>query len=155
MRGSSHPIIGHGPFYSQQTGIKIWYWPHNVYLYFANVVGIVGLSFFLLMMWKLVRISWPRQDDLRDPNYARAFLTVAHVQLVVFAIDELKIDSPQLIYKFQPDPVDASWRITDLQTGSPRRGAKLMALRGTIDRRRDAERVLSPSAAANLAHRGT
>ncbi|HYM80068.1 MAG TPA: O-antigen ligase family protein [Candidatus Limnocylindria bacterium] len=119
-----HPIIGHGPLYSHHTGIKIWYWPHNVYLYIANLVGVVGLSFFLLLLWKLVRISWPRQDDLRDPNYARAFLTVAHVQLVVFAIDELKIDFLRnLIYQFQPwilfASIVAAHRIANQESAPP------------------------------------
>jgi O-antigen ligase len=98
-----HPIIGHGPFYSGRTGIRIWYWPHNVYLYIANLVGIVGLSFYLLLLAKLWRISLPRTDDLRHPSYAKAFLIVANAQLLVFAVDQIKIDFLRnLIYQFQP-----------------------------------------------------
>lgn len=98
-----HPIIGHGPYYSGRTGIRVWYWPHNVYLYIANLVGIVGLFFFLLLLVKLWRMSWPRSDDLRHPSYAHAFLIVANIQLVVFAVDQIKIDYLRnLIYQFQP-----------------------------------------------------
>jgi hypothetical protein len=40
--------------------------------------------------------------DLRDANYARAYLLIGHVQLVVFLVDQAKIDflrNP--IYPFQ------------------------------------------------------
>lgn len=98
-----HPIIGHGPFYSGRTGIRVWYWPHNVYLYIANLVGIVGLSFYLLLLAKLWRLSRPRTDDLKHPSYAKAFLIIANAQLLVFAIDQGKIDFLRnLIYQFQP-----------------------------------------------------
>jgi len=98
-----HPVIGHGPIYTLQTGIRTWAWPHNVYLYIANIIGAVGLAMFLLLFWKLWRISRPKTDDLRHPSYAEAFLVVAHVQLFVFLVDEIKIDFLRnIIYQFQP-----------------------------------------------------
>jgi len=98
-----HPLIGHGPFYSQRTGVILWTWPHNGYLYIANLVGLVGLTFFIGLLVHLWRLSRPRDADLRDESYARAFLVIAHVQLVVFAVDQVKIDYMRnLIYQFQP-----------------------------------------------------
>jgi hypothetical protein len=98
-----HPIIGHGPVYTLERGIYMWAWPHNIYLYIANIIGLVGLTMFLLLFWKLWRISSPTTDDLRHPSYARAFLLVAHVQLFVFLVDEIKIDFLRnIIYQFQP-----------------------------------------------------
>jgi O-antigen ligase len=97
-----HPIIGHGPHYAVQTGATIWFWPHNLYLYLVNLIGIVGLGCFLLLMWTLWRISRPQTDRLGDPNYARAFLMVGHVQLLVFLLDEVKIEYLRnSIYIFQ------------------------------------------------------
>jgi len=87
-----HPIIGHGPHYDVQRGREVWYWPHNLYLYLGNIVGVVGLFFFLWFMWTLWRASRPRGDRLDDPHYATAFLLVGHVQLIVFLFDELKIE---------------------------------------------------------------
>ena len=101
-RMMEHPIIGHGPYYSLQRGLTFWYWPHNVYLYIGNLVGIVGLSFFLWILWRLWRLSRPLDTDLGTSGYATAYLVFGHVQLLVFAIDQLKIDylrSP--IYQFQ------------------------------------------------------
>jgi O-antigen ligase len=87
-----HPLIGHGPYYSPQTGTHIWYWPHDVYLYVANLVGLVGLAFFLALLIMMFMLSSRGSDDMRDPNYARAYLLIAHVQLFVFMIDEVKIE---------------------------------------------------------------
>lgn len=97
-----HPIIGHGPFYDTAKGIDFWYWPHNGYLYIGNLVGFVGLACYLWLLVGLWRISRPVSLDLRDENYARAYLVIAHVQLIVFVIDQAKIDflrNP--IYPFQ------------------------------------------------------
>lgn len=97
-----HPMLGHGPFYDTARGLDFWYWPHNGYLYVGNLVGIVGLTCYLWLLFRLWRISRPVSRDLRDANYARAYLVIAHVQLVVFLIDQTKIDflrNP--IYPFQ------------------------------------------------------
>ncbi len=101
-RMMQHPIIGHGPVYTTERGLDFWYWPHNGYLYIGNLVGIVGLTCFLWLLWRLWRITRPPTDDLRDPNYARAYLIVAHVQMLVFLVDQMKIDflrSPTYSYQ--------------------------------------------------------
>ena len=87
-----HPIIGHGPYYTMRTGVLLWYWPHNVYLYIANLVGIVGLTFFLWLVFRLIHLSSRSGEDLNDPNYARAFLLIANTQMIVFLFDQVKID---------------------------------------------------------------
>jgi len=97
-----HPIIGWGPVYAGQTGTRLWFWPHNGYLLIANLVGVVGLSFYLWILWKLFTATRPAVDVLWHPSYANAFLIIAHVQLVVFMIDQTKIDflrNP--VYEFQ------------------------------------------------------
>ena len=87
-----HPFIGHGPVYDTAKGIDFWYWPHNGYLYIGHLVGILGLTCYLWLLFKLWQASRPVSLDLRDANYARAYLLIAHVQLVVFLVDQLKID---------------------------------------------------------------
>jgi O-antigen ligase len=87
-----HPIIGHGPFYSQYSGTRLYFWPHNGYLLVANIAGAVGLGFFLWILGRLWWISRPLVDTLRHPSYAASFLIVAHAQLVLFLVDQMKID---------------------------------------------------------------
>jgi O-antigen ligase len=121
-RWMQHPILGHGPYYSMQEGTRMWFWPHNGYLYIGNLVGIVGLTFFLWILWKLWVMTRPRTDSLEDPSYARAYLMVAHLQLLVFVIDQTKIDflrNP--IYQFQVwlmfASIAAAYRIDRLDRG--------------------------------------
>jgi O-antigen ligase len=96
------PIIGHGPYYVHQVGTTTYWWPHCGYLYVANLVGAVGLSFFLWIMVRLWLDSRPGTDRLDDPSYARAYLLIAHVQLVLFIVDQTKIDFLRNgIYQFQ------------------------------------------------------
>ena len=87
-----HPFIGHGPFYAVQRGIEFWYWPHNGYLYVAHLIGFIGLAFYLLMLALLWRLTWTADPDLGDRSYARAFLVIGNAQLLIFMVDQLKID---------------------------------------------------------------
>jgi len=96
------PILGHGPYYAPQSGTRNWFWPHNGYLYIANLVGLVGLFFYLWILWNLFRISKSRTDRLDSPNYTESFLITARLQLVLFIVDQIKIDFLRNnIYQFQ------------------------------------------------------
>jgi hypothetical protein len=100
-RALVHPILGQGPLYREMPGYHN-VWPHNVYLFIANVIGFPGLLFFLLLLAGMVRLLRPVVDDLRHASYADAYLIVARTQLFVFMLNELKIDflrNP--IYVFQ------------------------------------------------------
>jgi hypothetical protein len=87
-----HPIIGSGPVYLARTGTREWMWPHNGYLLVANMVGAVGLSFFVWILVRLWISTHPKVDSLFDASYARSYMLIAHVQLAVFIVDQLKID---------------------------------------------------------------
>lgn len=90
-RALVHPLVGQGPYYTHLPGYEL-FWPHNVYLYYANIVGFLGLGFFLVILGILFRLLQPRVDDLRHVNYADAFLIVARAQFVLFVVNEFKID---------------------------------------------------------------
>jgi O-antigen ligase len=97
-----HPLIGHGPFYSSERGLKQWTWPHCLYLYVGNNVGFIGLAIFLWFLWRLWGISRPPVDDLLHGDYPSAFLLVARMQMLVFVVDQIKIEylrNP--VYQFQ------------------------------------------------------
>ena len=101
-RMMEHPFIGHGPYYVIDRGISFWYWPHNGYLYIAHLVGLIGLGFYLWILARLWRMSASAQQSLTGPSYARAFLVIANIQLLVFLVDQLKIDyARNHIYTFQ------------------------------------------------------
>ena len=97
-----HLFLGHGPWYSGLSGARIYYFPHSLYLFVANNVGFIGLGVFLWLLWTLFRITRPLTDDLRHPDLVQSYMIIARVQLVVFIVDEIKIEYLRNeIYMFQ------------------------------------------------------
>ena len=108
-RSFVHPLIGQGPYYGPIEGYELW-WPHNVYLFYANLVGYPGLGFFLMILFGLAVQLRPVVDDLRHESYADAYLIIAGAQMIMFVLNELKIDylrNP--IYQFQVWQLFATW----------------------------------------------
>lgn len=87
-----HPFIGHGPNWTLIHVGPHTFWPHSTYLYVANQTGFIGLTIFLWLVWTLVRASRPVTDDLLRGDFVRSYLTIAHVQLIVLLVDEIKIE---------------------------------------------------------------
>ena len=90
-RSLVHPILGQGPYYGEMTGYETW-WPHNVYLFIANIVGYPGLIFYLMILFGLFTMTRPVVDDMRHASYADAYLIIARAQVLMFALNEMKID---------------------------------------------------------------
>lgn len=102
-RWMEHPLIGHGPFYSAEHGLKLWFWPHDLPLFIGNCFGFLGLGFFLAIMWGFWKLSRPQTDNLADPDYVKAFTLAARIQLVIFFVDETKIEYLRNgVYQFMP-----------------------------------------------------
>ena len=97
-----HPLIGHGPYYSSERGLKKWTWPHCLYLYVGNNVGFIGLAIFLWLLWGLWRLSRPSLEDSDRGDYVNTFLIVARIQMLVFIVDQIKIEYLRnSVYQFQ------------------------------------------------------
>jgi O-antigen ligase len=86
------PIIGHGPYYSIEKGLGLEWWPHNVYLYYAYIVGFVGLFFFLWILRELWIASRPRAPSFGSGTYIETATVLIRVLLFVFMLDQVKID---------------------------------------------------------------
>lgn len=91
-----HPIIGHGPGWEMTKGLRVALWPHNAYLYIFSITGIVGLGAFLFLLTRLMLASIPRRkSSIVTAPFAEALQRVLHVMLVMFLIDQIKIDYPR------------------------------------------------------------
>ena len=92
-RGMEHPFIGHGPGWDLSRGIEFSLWPHDAYLYFFNIGGILGLAAFLFLLVRLVTATLPGYGSslIRSP-LPLAFMKALHVSLVIFIVDQIKID---------------------------------------------------------------
>jgi O-antigen ligase len=109
QRSLVHPILGQGPYYGELPGYAMW-WPHNVYLFVANIVGFPGLLFFLMILFGLFSMMRPVVDDLRHASYADAALILCRAQWLMFCLNEIKIDflrNP--VYTFQVWLMFSAW----------------------------------------------
>jgi O-antigen ligase len=86
------PVIGHGPYYSIEKGLGLQWWPHNVYLYYAYIVGFVGLAFFLWILRELWVASRPMAASMNTGTYVQGATVLMRVLLFMFMLDQVKID---------------------------------------------------------------
>jgi len=89
-----HPVIGHGPFYPLRTaaGAQVL-WPHSIFLYYIYITGWIGLAVFLFIVYKMFRRSLSAASRrLSDPHFSKSALLVLHVVLVIFMIDQVKLE---------------------------------------------------------------
>lgn len=92
-RGMMHPILGGGPGWDFSGGLNVGLWPHNVYLFYFNITGVVGLTSFLFLMYRLGVATLPGiRSSIIHSSYAESFMKVLHVCFVMFAIDQIKIE---------------------------------------------------------------
>lgn len=89
-----HPIIGHGPgYYSFILRIRQWLLPHSVYLFYLNITGIAGLSVFIFLVYRFIKASsLGIKSSLLYSPFPEAFMKVLHVCLVMFLLDQIKIE---------------------------------------------------------------
>lgn len=86
------PILGHGPYYAFKEGVTTIYWPHNNYLFYWHLLGIIGLGAFLWILWRLWKATAGHAPNLGHPSYSRGLLLALRAMLVLFLIDQIKID---------------------------------------------------------------
>jgi O-antigen ligase len=87
------PIFGHGPYYSfHSEGVEKIYWPHNVYLIYWHMLGIIGLLAYLWILWALWRETRWHGDTLRDPSFTKASSLLLRAMLLLFIVDQIKIE---------------------------------------------------------------
>ena len=86
------PWIGHGPYMASRVGVHVQYWPHNVYIFYAYITGVFGLTFFLWFLWGLWKSSRPRAPSLGSGTWIEGATLLSRVMLFTFMIDQIKID---------------------------------------------------------------
>ncbi len=93
-RAMEHPIIGHGPGLDfSMLRFQQWRLPHSVYLFYLNMTGIVGLSVFMFLVYRLIKASsLGIKSSLIYSPFSEAFMKVLHVCLVMFLLDQIKIE---------------------------------------------------------------
>jgi O-antigen ligase len=87
------PLIGHGIYTPEGTfrgGVSQNI--HSLYVSLAYKMGIPNLIMFLWLASILFRVSWRRSQDRSVPPDLREFMFALNVILVIFLLDEVKIE---------------------------------------------------------------
>lgn len=92
-RAMRHPFIGNSPAWDFSRGLASEMYPHSGYLFILNIAGFFGLISFLLIMYRLMRTSLMSvRESLVDSPFEVGFMKILHVCLVIFTIDQIKIE---------------------------------------------------------------
>jgi hypothetical protein len=75
-----------------RIGVEVQYWPHNVYIFYAYIIGVFGLACFLWFLTELWKASRPRAASLGSGTYIEGATLLSRVMLFTFMIDQIKID---------------------------------------------------------------
>jgi hypothetical protein len=92
IRSRDHIIIGHGPWFRTGVGLEYMLWPHNSYIFYLYMLGIFGLSAFLLICLKLVLISRKYSTPDRLATFSGKIMGVLHIQLIMFLVGQIRTD---------------------------------------------------------------
>lgn len=93
QRALWHPLFGNGPALDWGKGVELAVYPHNGYLFLLDMTGLLGLSAYLLLLYRLVKTSLMRvSSSIVSAPFPQAFMKVLHVWLVMFMFDQIKIE---------------------------------------------------------------
>ena len=101
-RCKEHIFIGHGPFYETSRGLVRYFWPHNGYLYYLFTLGLFGLSVFLVIVYKLLRMSSRYAHPLAHGSFVGLAMSILNVQLVMFLVGQLRTDHQRTVDYLYP-----------------------------------------------------
>jgi len=107
-RALEKPWVGHGPYYEfgepGREKLERFFWPHNGYLYYLHTVGILGTAAFIWMLFRMLVGSFRDSiHKLDSADYPSSLLFAWHITLVIFVIDQLKIEYLRSqFYQFWP-----------------------------------------------------
>lgn len=88
-----HPLFGNGPALDWSKGVAVPVYPHNGYLYLLDMTGLLGLSAYLLLLYRLTKTSLTAvRDSIVSAPFPQAFMKVLNIWLVMFMIDQIKIE---------------------------------------------------------------
>jgi hypothetical protein len=87
-----HIFIGHGPWYDTGRGLVRVYWPHNGFLYYLHTLGLFGLTAFVVILFKLYRISIRYNHPAAHSGFVGIALSVTSVQFAQLVVAQMRTD---------------------------------------------------------------
>lgn len=100
------PLLGHGPRYSmlgartgeQYEGYEHEPYPHNLYLFLLSTVGLIGLIAFMNLTIRPLYRCWQTMSLSNLSLEHAAFAKTGVVVMIVFFVDQLKIEFMRITF---------------------------------------------------------
>ncbi|MEE9270491.1 MAG: O-antigen ligase family protein [Candidatus Krumholzibacteria bacterium] len=91
-RSTEHLFFGHGPFYGVAPGLERMLWPHNAYIYYLYTLGLLGLTAFMLIVYRVARTSFRHRSLVVRNTFVGTVMGILHIQLAMFLLEQLRTD---------------------------------------------------------------
>jgi O-antigen ligase len=92
-RGMKHPWFGQGPGWDFTTDFNTGFWPHNLYLFYFDSIGIFGLLAFLFFIYRIIKSTTTSiKASVVNSSFPEALMKIFHVIIVIFLFDQIKIE---------------------------------------------------------------
>jgi hypothetical protein len=92
-RGMENPLFGHGAGWDFRAGLTKGFWPHSLYLFYFNVVGLFGLGAFIFFIYRIIKSTLVGvKASLVTSPFPEALMKILHVIIIIFLIDQIKIE---------------------------------------------------------------
>ncbi len=92
VKSTEHILIGHGPAYEHGRHGTPERWPHNGYIFYLYTVGLVGLSAFLVIVYRIAKLSLSfKGKSIWETNLGN-LAAILHIQLVMLLFEQLRTD---------------------------------------------------------------
>jgi hypothetical protein len=87
-----HIIIGHGPVFEHGKGDTPELWPHNAYIFYLYTVGLFGLTAFLAIIYKIMRMTLLFKHKAVWGTPLSSLMSIFHIQITIFLLLQLRSD---------------------------------------------------------------
>ncbi len=89
---TKHIVVGHGPVFRLGPGLGRLLWPHNSLIYFLYTLGLLGLTAFLLILYRIFRLSTFYRKPFLEGTNLRTLAAIFHIQLVMNFFEQMRTD---------------------------------------------------------------
>ena len=89
---TKHIILGHGPQFRLGIGLEHLLWPHNSLIFFLYTLGLLGLIAFLLILYRVFRLSMYHQKPFLAGTNLRTLTALLQIQLVMNFFEQMRTD---------------------------------------------------------------
>ncbi|MFH1755650.1 MAG: O-antigen ligase family protein [Candidatus Latescibacterota bacterium] len=91
-KSMDHILFGHGPPYEHGQQGTPDFWPHNAYIFYLFTLGLLGVSAFLLIAYRIIKLSLCYKNKYVWRTPLGNLAAILHIQIIVLLFLQLRTD---------------------------------------------------------------